>query len=110
MGTRANCEAGNLGWSRLYRVNLETGEAVFNYYIGNDTDDISNNDRAAGGENVVLKRRDRVYELGEGIPSGVVQIVDETGRVGLLISSSDKVQGISGTNASVSFPLYWLQW
>jgi type IV pilus assembly protein PilY1 len=110
MGTRANCEAGNLGWSRLYRVNLETGEAVFNYYIGNDTDDISNNERAAGGENVVLKRRDRVYELGEGIPSGVVQIVDETGRVGLLISSSDKVEGISGTNASVSFPLYWMQW
>lgn len=110
MGARANCEAGNLGWSRLYRVDLETGEAVFNYFQGNDTDDTTGNDRAAGQQNEVLKRKDRVYNLGEGIPSGIVQIVDASGRVGLLISSSDKVEGISASNASVSFPLYWLQW
>ena len=110
MGSRASCEAGNLGWSRLYRVNLETGEAVFNYYAGNDTDSVETNSRASGGENVVLKRKDRVYELGEGIPSGIVQVVDATGRVALLISSSDKVEGINASNASVSFPLYWLQW
>ncbi|MBW2476345.1 MAG: hypothetical protein JRE63_03355 [Deltaproteobacteria bacterium] len=109
-GARAGCEAGNLGHSRLYRVDLKTGEAVFNYDLANDSEDTTTNTRAQLGDSEVLRRSDRVYNLGEGIPSGVVQVVDKSGKVGLLISSSDKVEGIGGANPAVTFPLYWIQW
>ncbi len=109
-GSRSNCEAGNLGYSRLYRVDLGTGEAVYNYDTNNDTESTTLNDRAAGAEGEVLRRSDRVYQLGEGIPSGIVQVVDAAGNVSLLISSSDKVEGIGGSNPTMTFPLYWIQW
>ncbi len=109
-GARAGCDAGNLGVSRLYRLNLKTGESVYNYDTLNDMESTSTNTRAEGAEGEVLRRTDRVYELGEGIPSGVVQVISNTGKVGLLISSSDKVEGIGGANAAVTFPLYWIQW
>lgn len=113
-GVRAGCEAGNLGVSRLYRLDLETGEAVFNYYLANDTESTTTNDRAIGAEKAdgtteVLRRTDRVKELGEGIPSGIVQVVDAAGNVSLLISSSDKVEGIGGANPTSTFPVYWIQ-
>jgi type IV pilus assembly protein PilY1 len=109
-GTRSTCEAGNLGYSRLYRVALGTGEAVFNYNAINDSESTTLNDRALGADGEVLRRSDRVYQLGEGIPSGIVQVVDAAGNVSLLISSSDKVEGIGGSNPTVTFPLYWIQW
>jgi len=37
-------------------------------------------------------------------------VVDAAGNVSLLISSSDKVEGIGGSNPTVTFPLYWIQW
>ena len=109
-GSRSNCEAGNLGYSRLYRVALETGEAVYNYDLANDTESTSGNDRGVDADGGVLRRTDRVYQLGEGIPSGIVQVVDAAGNVSLLISSSDKVEGIGGSNPTMTFPLYWIQW
>jgi hypothetical protein len=39
-----------------------------------------------------------------------VQVVDAAGNVNMLISSSDKVLGVSGSNPTSTFPLYWLQW
>jgi type IV pilus assembly protein PilY1 len=118
-GERANCEAGNLGISRLYRLVLETGEAAYNYDLNNDTltdadlsspeDPQTGNDRASGGDNIAKRRDDRVKELGEGIPSGIVQVVDAAGNVSLLISSSDKVEGIGGANPTSTFPVYWIQ-
>lgn len=109
-GSRSTCEAGNLGYSRLYRVALGSGEAVFNYNTINDSESTALNDRALGADGEVLRRSDRVYQLGEGIPSGIVQVVDAAGNVSLLISSSDKVEGIGGSNPTVTFPLYWIQW
>lgn len=119
IGARVGCEAGNLGISRLYRLDLETGEAVYNYDLTNDTmsgDDLSaegdpqaGNDRASAGDNIALRRTDRTKTLGEGIPSGIVQVVDAAGNVSLLISSSDKVEGLGGANPTMTFPVYWIQ-
>ena len=83
---------------------------MYNYDTTNDLESTSTNTRAEGAEGEVMRRTDRVYDLGEGIPSGVVQVISNTGEVGLLISSSDKVEGIGGGNAAVTFPLYWIQW
>jgi type IV pilus assembly protein PilY1 len=75
----------NRGTARAYAVNYLTGEAVFNYDTTNDTDyDSVTNTRAKGGEGEVLQRSDRLQEIGTGIPSGVVIIINETGEMGLI--------------------------
>lgn len=119
-GDRAGCEAGNLGISRLYQMDYRTAEAVMNFDTSNDltSDQVYGdegqpliNERAIGGENgEVLQRTDRVRTLGEGIPSGIVTLIDASGRVTQLISSSDKVEAIASPDAKLITPVYWMQW
>ena len=113
-GPRAGCDAGNLGISRLYQVDYKTGEAVLNFDESNDltADTISGvNERAIGGENgEILQRTDRVRTLGEGIPSGIVTLIDASGRVTQLISSSDRVEASGLKDVKLISPVYWMQW
>jgi len=51
-----------------------------------------------------------VRTLGEGIPSGVVTLLDASGKVTLLISSSDKVEASSLPDVKLIMPVYWMQW
>lgn len=115
IGPASGCDGGNLGISRLYEVDYKTGEAVENYDTSNDLtiEEISGvtNDRAIGGEDgEILQRTDRVRVLGEGIPSGIVTIIDAAGRVTQLVSSSDKVEAENVTDTKLISPVYWMQW
>ncbi len=119
-GDRAGCEAGNLGISRLYHLNYRTAEAVANYYLANDLDsgtDYYNedgtpavNERSIGEDGQILARDDRVRTLGEGIPSGIVTLIDASGSVTQLISSSDKVEATAAPDIKLISPVYWMQW
>jgi type IV pilus assembly protein PilY1 len=113
-GLSAGCDAGNLGISRLYHLDYMTGEAVFNYDLSNDLNDTTPppaNERAVGGDNgELLQRTDRVRTLGEGIPSGIVTLIDASGNVTLLISSSDKVEASGLPDVKLITPVYWMQW
>lgn len=113
-GVEASCEPGNLGISRLYQLNYKTGEAVVdNDKLNNlnSTDAAPVNDRAVGGaEGELLLRSDRVRVLGEGIPSGIVTLLDASGKVTLLISSSDKVEASGLPDVKLIMPVYWMQW
>lgn len=117
-GPRAGCEAGNLGISRLYQLDFKTGEAVMNFDASNDlssSDSLPGNERAVGatkadGGKELLQRTDRVRTLGEGIPSGIVTLIDASGHVTQLISSSDKVEASSMTDIKLISPVYWMQW
>jgi type IV pilus assembly protein PilY1 len=104
------CEAGNLGTSRLYHVDFETGESVFNYYVGNDTDDVSSDPRSKSDSGKVLKRMDRVRSLGEGIPSGIVTLVDASGEVTMMISTSNRVDTYNAPDVRLITPVYWINW
>ena len=115
MGARAGCEAGNLGISRLYHLDYKTAEAVRNYVTTNDSTTLPGNSRAVGatkddGSVEILQRVDRVRTLGEGIPSGIVTLIDASGKVTQLISSSDKVESSKMTDVKLISPVYWMQW
>ena len=116
IGPKSGCQGGNLGISRLYHMDYKTGEAVMNYDSTNDLTDGSGwpdgtNERALGGEaGELLQRTDRVRTLGEGIPSGIVTIIDASGRVTQLISSSDKVEAGGVADIKLISPVYWMQW
>jgi type IV pilus assembly protein PilY1 len=113
IGAVAGCDPGNLGISRLYHLDYKTGEAVYNYDQTNDLNAVDGtiNERAVGGPaGELLQRTDRVRTLGEGIPSGVVTLLDASGKVTLLISSSDKVEASSLPDVKLIMPVYWMQW
>ncbi|MBI5197832.1 MAG: hypothetical protein HZA19_04395 [Nitrospirae bacterium] len=75
----------NRGTARAYAVNYLTGEAVFNYDLSNDADyDNVTNLRSKGEDGEVLERGDRFQDIGSGLPSGVVIIINETGEMGLI--------------------------
>ncbi len=104
------CAVGNLGESRLYHVSARTGEAVFNYDISNDSDTLEDGSRAQGEDGSVLKRSDRVRTLGQGIPSGIVTLIDASGRVTMMISSSNRVETYNAPDIKLISPVYWMQW
>jgi len=104
------CEPGNLGTSRLYHLDAETAEAVYNYDVSNDDSDTSGNTRASNDEGYVLRRTDRVKTIGEGIPSGIVTLIDASGKVTMMISSSNRVSTYSAPDARLISPVYWMQW
>ena len=118
-GARADCEPGNMGISRLYHLNYRTAEAVMNYNLAND-DLLSGgendgetpafNDRGIGENGEVFDRTDRTRTLGEGIPSGIVTLIDASGNVTQLISSSDKVEAMAAPDIKLISPVYWMQW
>jgi len=88
------CVTGNLGAARAYRLNYLTGEAVFNY-------------DATNGE--VVKRSDRVIDLGSGIPSGAVQVISSTGETVEMIGVGGSITTLSSRGGGVTMPLYWRQ-
>lgn len=118
-GARAGCEAGNMGISRLYHLDYRTAEAVMNYNLSNDdlldgteTDGETPavNERSIGENGEILDRTDRTRDLGEGIPSGIVTLIDASGNVTQLISSSDKVEAMAAPDIKLISPVYWMQW
>lgn len=105
------CQVGNLGGSRLYQLDYATAEATQNYYAGNDnTTTYANNLRAKGGDGIVLQREDRIRDIGEGIPSGIVTLIDASGKVTLMISSSNRVGTYQAPDAKMISPLYWIKY
>ena len=113
LGVAAGCDPGNLGISRLYHLDYKTGEAVYNYDLSNDLNAVDEtvNERAlAGPDGALLQRSDRVRTLGEGIPSGIVTLLDASGKVTVLISSSDKVEAFGLPDVKLIMPVYWMQW
>ncbi len=105
------CAVGNLGTSRLYHLGALTAEAVFNYDTGNDNPgSMPENQRAINADGKVLVRSDRVRELGEGIPSGIVTLIDASGRVTMMISSSNRVGTYNAPDIRLIAPVYWMQW
>jgi type IV pilus assembly protein PilY1 len=102
------CKPGNLGRAEVYQVDARTGEAVFNNDGSNDSSDA--NSRAAHESGYVLKRSDRRLRIGEGIPSGVVTLIDASGRVNMMISSSNRVNTINALDLRTITPVYWMQW
>jgi type IV pilus assembly protein PilY1 len=105
------CAVGNLGSSHLYHLSALTGESVFNYDILNDGNltDPALNERAKGADGV-LTRSDRTRYLGEGIPSGIVTLIDASGRVTMMISSSNRVETYNAPDIRLISPVYWMQW
>ncbi len=110
VGAVSGCEVGNLGISRLYHLDFKTGEAAFDYDKTNNSDDTTANDRAAGKDGEVLKKTDRVRILGEGIPSGIVTLIDASGQVTMMISASNRVGTYQAPDAKLITPVYWMQW
>lgn len=108
------CQVGNLGKSRLYQLDYATAEATQNYYSGTGSNDSSStyatNIRAKGGDNIGLQREDREKEIGVGIPSGIVTLIDASGRITLMISSSNRVGTYEAPSAKMMSPLYWIQY
>ena len=104
------CAVGNLGTSRLYHLSAYTGEAIFNYDLGNDSDVLDPESRAAAEDGSVLKRSDRSRTLGQGIPSGIVTMIDASGKVTMMISSSNRVETYNAPDIKLISPVYWMQW
>jgi type IV pilus assembly protein PilY1 len=103
------CATGNLGVSRLYAVDYLTGEAVLNFYSGNDSDSTSGNARASTDSGTVLRRADRSVSLGVGIPSGVVMVMTLNDDK-ILISSGGGLWTGDPTGGGKVMPIYWMQW
>ncbi|PLX83427.1 MAG: hypothetical protein C0616_00155 [Desulfuromonas sp.] len=110
VGSVSGCEVGNLGVSRLYHLTYRTGEAAYDYDSSNNADDTSSNTRADGDDGEVLKKSDRVRVLGEGIPSGIVTLMDASGKVTMMISASNRVGAYDAPDAKLITPVYWIQW
>jgi type IV pilus assembly protein PilY1 len=106
------CAVGNLGSSHLYHLSALTGESVFNYDTLNDDgyDDLLDENRSKGADGAVLTRSDRTRYLGEGIPSGIVTLIDASGRVTMMISSSNRVDTYNAPDIKLMSPVYWMQW
>jgi type IV pilus assembly protein PilY1 len=111
------CAVGNLGESRLYHLSALSGEAVMNYDADNtlvdDPDtaiDESANERARDAAGNVLLRSDRSRSLGEGIPSGIVTLIDASGRVTMMVSASNRVETYNAPDIKLISPVYWMQW
>ena len=106
------CVAGNLGTARLYHLSAQSGEAVFNYDLLNDSayGTLADESRAKGKDGAVLLRSDRVKTLGHGIPSGVVTLIDASGRVTLMDNAGGSVHTTNATDLKLISPVYWMQW
>jgi type IV pilus assembly protein PilY1 len=105
------CQIGNLGESRLYQLDYATAEATFDYSSANNSaSTYATNIRAKGGDGIGLQREDRVRTIGVGIPSGIVTLIDASGKVTLMISSSNRVGTYQAPSAKMMSPLYWIQY
>lgn len=106
----AHCEgddpcAGVLGPSRLYALDAFTGQAAFNLDLGNDS-----------GDQEVIGRSDRSYEIGRGIASEPIVKVDREGNISVLVGRGGGFFN-SANNPNVNLgkmnplePVYWMKW
>ncbi|WP_158414042.1 pilus assembly protein [Geoalkalibacter subterraneus] len=104
------CNPNHLGTARVYGVNAKTGEAILNWDPDNDGENTDGNERAENTDGYVLRKADRVKTIGQGIPSGIVTLIDASGQATLMISSSNRVNTIEGMGARLINPVYWMQW
>ncbi len=104
------CNPGNLGTARIYHLNFATGEAIVNYDTSNDSSATSGNKRAAAEDGAVLRRSDRVKNVGSGIPSEPTTQIDVGGKVTIINSVSEKVLTFGAPDAKLISPVYWMRW
>lgn len=114
------CDPGNLGFSRLYALNAQTGEAVFNFNTSAGVDQFgenqatASNDRAQGetsdGTPYILRRADRELSLGGGIPSGMVFIIGADGNISAITAANISFPVLKMPGDGTIFPVYWTQW
>jgi type IV pilus assembly protein PilY1 len=102
------CTAGNLGVARQYAVNYKTGEAILNYFTGNDTG-TALNDRAKSPGGGYLGRKDRAKTTGDGIPSGVVILITAGGQTKMLTGVGGAIASDNPPKGGSLIPLYWRQ-
>ena len=113
--TAANnpCDPGNLGFSRIYAVNYQTGEAVLNFDTTNDTASTTNVRAQAedsDGTSYILRRSDREMSLGGGIPSGMVFVIGADGKVSAITAANISFPVLEMPGDGTIFPVYWTQW
>lgn len=107
------CQPANLGSSNSYALNYLTGEAVLDYSgnnlktAGNNTV-VTLNKRAKKGD-VILQRLDRKQSIGQGIASGPVVVISNTGRINLLVGSSGNIVLGEATKGGLVRTLFWRQ-
>ena len=58
----------------------------------------------------MLLRADRMRTLGEGIPSGIVTLIDASGNVTMMISTSNRVDTYNAPDIRLISPVYWINW
>ncbi|MBV5340691.1 MAG: hypothetical protein J0665_14230 [Deltaproteobacteria bacterium] len=107
------CQPANLGSSNSYALNYLTGEAVLDYSGNNDAaagnnTTVTTNTRAKSGE-IILQRADRKQAIGQGIASGVVVVVSNTGQANIVIGSSGNIVLGNATKGGVVRTLFWRQ-
>ncbi len=108
------CDAGNLGKARIYALDYRTAEAVYDWEDGTldvfgESQISATNERAGtGGE--VLRRADREYSLGGGIPTTPTIIINENGELDLVTPADQNFVKIDLGATNMIRPVYWLQW
>jgi len=107
------CQPANLGSSNKYALNYLTGEAVLDFSgngvatAGNNTTTTTNPRANSGG--IVLLRADRKQGIGQGIASGVVVVVSDTGQANIVVGSSGNIVLGNTTKGGVVRTLFWRQ-
>ena len=97
-----------LGTARLYAVKATTGEAVYNFDLGNDTTTTVDDETVT---EEVLGRSDRSFAVGEGISSEPLIMINNKGAVSVMVGRGGGFFN-SGTVESIDpvFPVYWMKW
>lgn len=111
-GTPDPCTPGNLGTGKLYALDYKTGEAAINLYLANDSNygslkDVNARSTAIDGK--VLTRVDRSVDLGAGIPSGLVLMVNEEGKQEGIVSTGGDMKPVETKKGSLIKQLLWRQ-
>lgn len=107
------CKPANLGSSNLYALNYLTGEAVLDY-DGNNSKTSGNNttlttNARAKSSDIILLRSDRKQNIGQGIASGTVVVISNTGESNVVVGSSGNIVLGNVTKGGVVRSLFWRQ-
>lgn len=107
------CQPANLGSSNLYALNYLTGEAVLDYSGNNDVtagnNTIITSNSRANSSGIILQRLDRKRAIGQGIASGTVVVISNTGEANVVVGSSGNIWLGSVTKGGVVRTLFWRQ-
>ncbi len=97
------CGELELGTARVWAVDYKTGEAVFNFYEGNDGGYEGASNNRAKGDGVVLAAPDRYKNLGQGIPPSPVVVITPGGKAKVMIGVDD----VDNSFEDPIVPVYW---